>query len=141
MNRKLRQYAPEFKAMVVAEYFGSDLSFMDLSRKYGVHHAIIGRWTKKHEESEFLSSVNSRNLSSVMSSHQGKSKAELLAYIKELEKSLELSQDKSIALEHFIKNSEKELGVQLPKKPFTNRSKSWMNFTPKVLVIGADRLV
>mgnify|MGYP002278979494 CR=1 FL=1 len=124
MNRKLRQYSPEFKAMVVGEYHSSDLSFMDLSRKYGIRDSVIGRWVKKHEQNESLSSANSRNLSVVMSSHEGKSKAELLAYIKELEKSLELSQDKSIALEHFIKNSEKELGVQLPKKPFTNRSKS-----------------
>jgi|GEM_PF-5692116 len=110
--------------MVVGEYHSSDLSFMDLSRKYGIRDSVIGRWVKKHEQNESLSSANSRNLSVVMSSHEGKSKAELLAYIKELEKSLELSQDKSIALEHFIKNSEKELGVQLPKKPFTNRSKS-----------------
>ena len=125
MNRKLRVYSPEFKAMVVAEYYSSDLSYIGLSKKYGIlGHTTVAKWVSKHESREGLKSLDNRTLCCAMSSHKGKSKEELLALVKELEKSLELSQDKTIALEHFIRAAEKELGVDLPKKPFTNRSKS-----------------
>ena len=125
MNRKLRVYSPEFRAMVVAEYYSSDLSYVALSKKYRISgHTTLSSWVSKHESREGLKSLDNRTLCSTMSSHKGKSKEELLALIKELEKSLELSDDRSTALEHFIRNAEKELGVELPKKPFTNRSKS-----------------
>lgn len=125
MNQKSRRFSTEFKAMVVAEYYSSALSMADLGRKYGIlGSSTISKWVHKHESHEGVSSLNTRTLSATMSGHTTKSKEELLAYIKELERSLELSQDKSIALEHFIRNAEKELGKPLPKKPFTNRSKS-----------------
>lgn len=125
MNSKLRVYSSEFKAMVVAEYYSSDLGYGALSQKYGIKgSSTVSRWVFKHEQREGLKSVDTCTLGDTMSGHKEKSKEELLALVKELEKSLELSQDKSIALEHFIRNAEKELGVELPKKPFTNRSKS-----------------
>lgn len=125
MNSKLKVYSSEFKAMVVAEYYSSDLGYRALSRKYGIQgSSTVSKWVAKHESREGLKSVDTRTLGDTMSGYKDKSKEELLALIKELEKSLELSQDKSIALEHFIRNAEKELGVDLPKKPFTNRSKS-----------------
>lgn len=119
---KQRRFTESFKRSVVEEYYSTNLSLQELSEKHGLlGHSTLSNWLHKYsKDHERVNSPNNIILETVKKS----TKTEKDEYIKKLEQALEASEDRTKALELFIQLSEKELGIKLPKKPFTKRSKS-----------------
>lgn len=117
---KSTRYSESFKEAVVAEYYTSELSLSELSRKHGIPgKSTVRNWLHRTNMAELVKPLNKVTLESMKRSKESDKDQR----IKELEKALEFEKDKNLILNRFIELSEKELGITLPKKPFTNRSK------------------
>jgi len=66
----------------------------------------------------------SATLEVMKSKNNPKDHKKLTDRIKELEDALEEAELRAIAYKKLVENTEKELGIRLPKKSFTKRSKN-----------------
>lgn len=115
-----------FKGKVVSEYLTTDISQKELMIKYGIlGKNTVSRWLKAHEQRN-LALIQHKNptLDGMKSKNEAADHKKLIQRIDELEKALQDSELKAIAYQKLVENAEKELGIRLPKKSSTKRSRS-----------------
>ena len=121
-------YPEQFKRNVIEEYLAGSCTKMDLLRKYGIKtKSGIQRWMKTlgyvSENSEVFrkskfESVTFSCMPSKTSSNDDDPKL-LQKRIAELERQLQDEKLRSEAYQRMIEKAEKEMHIQIRKKPFT----------------------
>lgn len=122
MKRKVNHYTDEFKLKVVQEYLETDISRVELQKKYGIGgNNCISNWMRKFDIE--LPSKSQIQQQRVMSKEQKKTKqeAELEAKIRDLEASLEYEKLRTKALNKLIDVAERDLKISIRKKPGTKQ--------------------
>jgi len=113
-----RHYTEEFKRKVVEDYLTSDLTYVEIVKKYDIAQpCIFYRWKKKFESGKRSDSVlNNPNLEVMGSSKKEKSKEDLQKENERLKKALSEADFKVIAYKKLLENTQKEFGKKVPKK-------------------------
>lgn len=122
MKRKVKRYPDELKLKVVQEYLTTGQGIKELMAKYNIEGVnTIGKWVKKYSSSQpdeakierdrIMSKANQKP------SEKSKKQLELEAKIAALEKELSHEKLRSEALSTLIEVAEKELKVDIRKKP------------------------
>lgn len=122
MKRKVNHYTDEFKLKIVQEYLETDISRVELQKKYGIGgNNCISNWMRKFDIE--LPSKSQIQQQRVMSEEQKKTKqeAELEAKIRDLEASLEYEKLRTKALNKLIDVAERDLKISIRKKPGTKQ--------------------
>jgi transposase len=122
MKRKVNQFTDEFKHQVVQEYLETDLSQVELQKKYGIKgSSSILNWMRKFGLKE--PSEDQIKIRQVMSKETEKTshERELEAKVKELEKLLEHEKLRTLALDTMIDIAERELKISIRKKSGAKR--------------------
>jgi transposase-like protein len=122
MKRKVKHFTDEFKLQVVQEYIDTDLSQVELQKKYGIKgNASILNWMRKFG----LEGPNENliEIRQVMSKETEKTshERELESKVKELEKLLEYEKLRTTALNTMIDIAERELKISIRKKSGAKR--------------------
>ena len=113
-------YDESLKIAVARAYITGNLSFSQVAEKFkiaGVREVVGGfvKWYRKHYQEELLSTNTSPpNLNKDNNTEQQKR-------VKELEKELSHANLKIAVLEIMIEIAEKELGIDIRKKPGTKQ--------------------
>lgn len=122
MKRKVKTYPDELKLKVVKEYITTEQGVKELMEKYNISGInTIGKWVKKFgnpkpeeaeiERDKIMSKANQKP------PEKSKTQLELEAKIAALEKELSHEKLRNEALSTLIEVSEKELKVDIRKKP------------------------
>ncbi len=122
MKRKVKRYPDELKLKVVQEYLTTGQGIKELMAKYNIEGVnTIGKWVKKYSSSQpdeakierdrIMSKANQKP------SEKSKKQLELEAKIAALEKELSHEKLRGEALSTLIEVAEKELKVDIRKKP------------------------
>lgn len=122
MKRKVKRYPDELKLKVVQEYLTTGQGIRELMAKYNIEGVnTIGKWVKKYSSSQpdeakierdrIMSKANQKP------SEKSKKQLELEAKIAALEKELSHEKLRGEALSTLIEVAEKELKVDIRKKP------------------------
>lgn len=122
MKRKVKRYPDELKLKVVQEYLTTGQGIKELMAKYNIEGVnTIGKWVKKYSNSQpdeakierdkIMSKANQKP------SEKSKKQLELEAKIAALEKELSHEKLRGDALSTLIEVAEKELKVDIRKKP------------------------
>jgi transposase-like protein len=122
MKRKVNQFTDEFKYQVVQEYLETDLSQVELQKKYGIKgNTSILNWMRKFGLKE--PSEDQIKIRQVMSKETEKTshERELEKKVKELEKLLEHEKLRTLALDTMIDIAERELKISIRKKSGAKR--------------------
>jgi len=122
MKRKVNQFTDEFKYQVVQEYLETDLSQVELQKKYGIRgNTSILNWMRKFGLKE--PSEDQIKIQQVMSKETEKTshERELEKKVKELEKLLEHEKLRTLALDTMIDIAERELKISIRKKSGAKR--------------------
>ncbi len=117
MKRKVKHYSDEFKFKVVKEYLETDISQQALKKKYGFGgNNCIANWMCKFGLQK--PSDEQLKIQSIMSKETKKTarEIELEAKVRELEKTLEHEQLRSLALDTLINVAERDLKISIRKK-------------------------
>lgn len=115
--RHFKRYTEAFKRQVIKEYLTSDLSSVEICKKYNIGNLNnIYRWRKKYQSEFVFRDMDYSTTFTDMSKDKDKSKEELAEENKVLKKALEDAELKNYAFDRLIKNWEKHLGMKLPKK-------------------------
>lgn len=121
MKRKVNHFTDELKLQVVQEYLETDLSQVELQKKYGIKgNASILNWMRKfglQEPKENLIEIRHAMSKETETSHE----RELESKIKELEKLLEHEKLRTTALNTMIDIAERELKISIRKKSGAKR--------------------
>jgi transposase len=123
MKQKVNFYSDEFKFKVVQEYLNSDLSQLELLKKYSIGgNSCITNWMRKFG----LKEGPKRKLKpypTTMSKGKKKTPEEraLEEKVKELEAALKYEKLRSLALDTMIDIAEKNLKISIRKKPGTKQ--------------------
>jgi transposase-like protein len=117
MKRKVNHFTDELKMQVVQEYLETDLSQVELQKKYGIKgNASILNWMRKfglQEPNENLIEIrHAMSKETEKTSHE----RELENKVKELEKLLEHERLRTTALNTMIDIAERELKISIRKK-------------------------
>jgi transposase-like protein len=117
MKRKVNYFTDELKLKVVQEYLETDLSQVELQKKYGIKgNACILNWMRKfglQEPNENLIEIrHAMSKETEKTSHE----RELENKVKELEKLLEHEKLRTTALNTMIDIAERELKISIRKK-------------------------
>lgn len=117
MKRKINHFTDELKLQVVQEYLETDLSQVELQRKYGIKgNTSILNWMRKfglQEPNENLIEIrHAMSKETEKTSHE----RELENKVKELEKLLEHEKLRTTALNTMIDIAERELKISIRKK-------------------------
>jgi transposase-like protein len=115
----------DLKTQIIQEYLTQGAGFRKLAKKYGISRTTICKWVLIHQaihnlpptekQEKYLTS--SMNSSSKKSSSKDQSVEELQQKIAALEKQLEWEKLRSEALDTMINIAEKNLNIQIRKKP------------------------
>ena len=122
MKQNVNRYSDELKWTVVQEYLNSDLSQVELLKKYSIRgNSSITKWMRKFGLKE--PSIRSSSTQINMSKGRKKTPEEraLETKVKELEKALEYEKLRSLALDTMIDIAEKNMQIPIRKKPGTKR--------------------
>jgi transposase-like protein len=122
MKRKVNQFTDKFKHQVVQEYLETDLSQVELQKKYGIKgNTSILNWMRKFGLKE--PSEDQLKIRQVMSKETEKTshERELEEKVKELEKLLEHEKLRTLALDTMIDIAERELKISIRKKSGAKR--------------------
>jgi transposase-like protein len=122
MKKKVNQFTDEFKYQVVQEYLETDLSQVELQKKYGIKgNTSILNWMRKFGLKE--PSEDQIKIRQVMSKETEKTshERELEKKVKELEKLLEHEKLRTLALDTMIDIAERELKISIRKKSGAKR--------------------
>ena len=122
MKRKVNHFTDELKMQVVQEYLDTDLSQVELQKKYGIKgNASILNWMRKfglQEPNENLIEIrHAMSKETEKTSHE----RELESKVKELEKLLEYEKLRTTALNTMIDIAERELKISIRKKSGAKR--------------------
>lgn len=122
MKRKVKRYPDEIKLKVVQDYLTTGQGVKELMAKYHIEGVnTIGKWVKKFgnpkpDEGE-IERDKIMSKSKQKPSEKSKKQLELEARIAALEKELSHEKIRSEALSTLIEVAEKELKVDIRKKP------------------------
>lgn len=114
-----RSYNDKIRLKIVEEIKTGLLGFREASRKYGINRKSIGDWVNKDNLVTLLDDTNTGTPVEMSESRQTKL---LLLKIQELQKALEHSQLKMLALETMIEVAETDLNIKIRKKRGTKQS-------------------
>lgn len=122
MKRKQKNFSVEFKLQVVQEYLNSDLSQLEVLKKYDIGRGSqITNWMRKFG----LTTPKSQNdsIPLYMPKQIEKPLRELELEIKneELQKQLEYEKLRTLALNTLIDVAERDLKISIRKKPGTKQ--------------------
>jgi transposase-like protein len=117
MKRKVNHFTDELKMQVVQEYLETDLSQVELQKKYGIKgNSSILNWMRKfglQEPNENLIEIrHAMSKETAKTSHE----RELENKVKELEKLLDYERLRTTALNTMIDIAERELKISIRKK-------------------------
>ena len=114
----------DLKTQIITEYLTQGTGFRKLAAKYGISRTTICKWVAIHQgihnlpltekQKRYSSSMNS---STKKSTSREQSVEELQQKIAALEKQLEWEKLRSEALDTMINIAEKDLNIQIRKKP------------------------
>jgi hypothetical protein len=107
-------YETDFKIAVAREYLTSNLGYGALSDKYGLRIDLVRLFVKWYKST--YPAINIEDTPHTDVSHKGP-----LEYVA-LQKELQQANLKITALEMLMENVQKELGVDIIKKPGTKQS-------------------
>jgi transposase-like protein len=115
----------DLKTQIITEYLTQGVGFRKLAKKYGISRTTICKWVLIHQgihnlpptEKQEKYSTSSMNSSPKKSSSNDQSVEELQQKIAALEKQLEWEKLRSEALDTMINIAEKDLNIQIRKKP------------------------
>lgn len=116
----------DLKEQIIAEYLTQGCGFRKLAAKYGISRTTICKWVMIHQgihnlpstEKQQKYSVSSMNSSTKkLTSEQWQSNEALQQKIAALEKQIEWEKLRSEALDTMINIAEKDLNIQIRKKP------------------------
>lgn len=115
----------DVKTQIIQEYLTTGCGFRKLAAKYGISRTTICKWVMIHQgihnlpptEKQRIYSTSSMNSSKKEDNTNNHSNQELLQKIKLLEKQLEWEKIRSTALDTMINIAEKDLNIQIRKKP------------------------
>lgn len=122
MKQNVNFYSDEFKFKVVQEYLNSELSQVELLKKYSIGgNSSITNWMRKFG----LKEGPKRRLKPYPTMSKGKKKTPeeraLEKKVKELEAALKYEKLRSLALDTMIDIAEKNLKISIRKKPGTKQ--------------------
>jgi transposase-like protein len=120
----------DLKAQIIQEYLTQGCGFRKLSAKYGISRSTICKWVLIHQgihnlpatEKQDKYSNSSMNSSPKKSTSTDEATAALQQKIAVLEQQLEWEKLRGDALDTMINIAEKQLGIQIRKKPGTQQS-------------------
>lgn len=121
----------DLKTQVIQEYLAGSGSYRQLSAKYGISRDVINKWVMIHQgihnlpptEKQVKHNTNSMNSSrKILSSDQLYSTDALEQKIALLEKQLQWEKLRADALDIMINVAEKQLDIQIRKKPGSPQS-------------------
>jgi transposase-like protein len=107
---RLTIYDDSFKLLVANDYYSGDLSMLQVARKHGIEEKTMYyfiRWYKAHQ---------------LQVPEEPQSSSENLQSTHALTRELAAAKLKITALELLLSNAEREMGVDIIKKPGTKRS-------------------
>jgi transposase-like protein len=121
----------DLKEQIINEYLTQGCGFRKLAAKYGISRTTICKWVLIHQgihnlpatEKQHKYSNSSMNSSPKKSSSTGNQTDELQQKIAALEKQLQWQKLRADALDTMIDIAEKQLDIQIRKKPGTQQSK------------------
>ena len=121
----------DLKNQIIAEYLTQGCGFRQLAAKYGISRTTIGKWVAIHQgihnlpatEKQQKYSNSSMNSSQKKSTDNDQQSAALQQKIAALEKQLQWEKLRADALDTMINVAEKQLDIQIRKKPGTQQSK------------------
>jgi len=122
----------DLKNQIIQEYLTQGCGFRQLAAKYGISRTTICKWVAIHQGIHNLSTTEKQQKysNSSMNSSQKKSTdndpqsaAALQQKIAALEKQLQWEKLRADALDTLINVAEKQLDIQIRKKPGTQQSK------------------
>lgn len=122
MRTKVNKFTDDFKLQVVQEYLSTEISQEELKKKYNFGgNNNIPNWMRKFGLSK--PSEDQIQLHRFMAKEKQKSSSEqeLELKIKKLEEELKREQFKTLALNTMINIAERELKVDIRKKPGAKR--------------------
>ena len=120
----------DIKKECVREYLEDGISYRELSKKYGVSRTTINKWVLVHQGIHNLPRSHKQITYDLQQKTLGKKskqiiredQSELEKKIAVLEKQLEWEKLKSHALDTMITVAERELNIDIRKKPGTKQS-------------------
>lgn len=115
----------DLKAQIIQEYLTQGVGLRTLAKKYGISRTTIGKWVliyqgifnlppTKKQQTYSSSAMNSSHKQHISADQ---SVEELQQKIAALEKQLEWEKLRSEALDTMITTAEKDLNIQIRKKP------------------------
>jgi|SRR3954469_1838570 transposase-like protein len=115
----------DLKTQIIQEYLTQGTGFRKLAKKYDISRTTICNWVLIHQgihnlpptEKQEKYSTSSMNSSPKKSSSRDQSIEELQQKIAALEKQLEWEKLRTEALDTMINIAEKDLNIQIRKKP------------------------
>lgn len=116
----------DLKTQVIQEYLAQGGGFRKLADKYGISRTTICKWVSIHQgihnlpPTEKQAKYNTSSMNSTkkkLTSEQLNSSEALQQKIEALEKQLEWEKMRSFALDTMINVAEKQLNIQIRKKP------------------------
>jgi len=115
----------DLKTQIITEYLTQGVGFRKLAKKYGISRTTICKWVAIYQgihnlpftEKQKRYSTSSMNSSPKKSSSHDQSVEELQQKIAALEKQLQWEKLRSEALDTMINIAEKDLNIQIRKKP------------------------
>lgn len=121
----------DLKEQIIHEYLTQGCGFRKLAAKYGISRTTICKWVLIHQgihnlpatEKQHKYSNSSMNRSPEKSNSTDKQTDELQQKIAALEKQLQWQTLRADALDTMINIAEKQLNIQIRKKPGTQQSK------------------
>jgi len=122
MRTKVNRFTDDFKLQVVQEYLSTDISQEELKKKYNFGgNNNISNWMRKFDLSK--PSETDKKLHQFMAKEVQKTTAaaNLELRISKLEEELKREQFKTLALNTMINIAERELKVDIRKKPGAKR--------------------
>jgi transposase-like protein len=121
----------DLKNQIILEYLTQGCGFRQLAAKYGISRTTICKWVAIHQgihnlpitEKQLKYSNSSMNSNPKKSTSNDQQAAALQQKIAALEKQLQWEKLRADALDTMINIAEKQLDIQIRKKPGTQQSK------------------
>lgn len=122
MKPKHKNFSVEFKLQVVQEYLNSELSQLEVLKKYEIGgRSQITNWIRKFGLTTPKSQKDSIPLYMPKQKEKSFRELELEAQNKELQKQLEYERLRTLALNTLIDIAERDLKISIRKKPGTKQ--------------------
>ncbi|MBK5271765.1 MAG: transposase [Bacteroidia bacterium] len=120
----------DIKKEAVREYLEDGISYRELSKKYGVNRTTINKWVLVHQgihdlprsPKQITYDLQQKTLGKKSKQAVKQHQSDLEKKIEVLEKQLEWEKLRSLALDTMITVAERELNIDIRKKPGTKQS-------------------